>query len=143
ETAVVTEFATEQRFGRTRLARDHGVVSGVTVVIPGPMQPYGVLGAHDRKPREFTSDQVHFLEAIAHIVGTAVERTRTETAFRQAQRLEAVGRLASGVAHDFNNMLTAITGYGEMLRADIPSESPQRGDVDEILKAASRAAGLT
>jgi PAS domain S-box-containing protein len=143
EAAIVADFSSEQRFARSTLLRDHGIASGATVVIPGPIHPYGVLGAHDRRPRQFTQDHVHFLQAIAHIIGTAVERQRTESAFRQAQRLEAVGRLAGGVAHDFNNMLTAITGYGEMVRMNLAAGDPQRDDVEEILKAADRAAGLT
>ena len=72
------------------------------------------------------------------------ERLAAETAMRQHQRLEAVGRLAGGVAHDFNNMLTAITGYGEMLRANLPAGHDElQHDVTEILKAAERAAALT
>ena len=122
---------------------DLGAVSGTSVEIPGGAEPYGVLSAHDTRERAFTQDDAHFLQAIAHIVGTAIQRNRTDAAFRQAQRLEAVGRLASGVAHDFNNMLTAISGYAEMVRATLPLESDQRADVDQILKAALRAAGLT
>jgi hypothetical protein len=72
------------------------------------------------------------------------ERLAAENAMRQHQRLEAVGRLAGGVAHDFNNMLTAITGYGEMLRANLPAGDDElQTDVTEILKAAERAAALT
>jgi signal transduction histidine kinase len=117
--------------------------SDISVVIPAPVNPYGVITAHDTRPRQFTRDAEHFLQAIAHILGSAIGRHKTEAAFRQAQRLEAVGRLAGGVAHDFNNMLTAITGYGEMIRMGLPDGDAMREDVEEILKAAQRAAGLT
>jgi two-component system, cell cycle sensor histidine kinase and response regulator CckA len=76
-------------------------------------------------------------------VSTAVERHRAELAGRQSQRLEAVGRLASSVAHDFNNMLTVITAFGQLVHTGLPTDSPFREDMDEILKAAERAANLT
>jgi two-component system cell cycle sensor histidine kinase/response regulator CckA len=120
-----------------------GAANGITVVIPGPSQAYGVLAAYDSREREFSQDDTHFLQAIAHILGAAIGRQVTEAAFRQAQRLEAVGRLAGGIAHDFNNMLTAITGYGEMIKMNLAGADPMREDVEEILKAAQRAAGLT
>jgi len=71
------------------------------------------------------------------------EHGRLEEQFRQAQKMEAVGRLAGGVAHDFNNVLTAIFGYVELLKVEFAAGSPQRDDLDEIRKAADRAAGLT
>jgi len=57
--------------------------------------------------------------------------------------MEAVGRLAGGIAHDFNNILTAITGYADLLLEDLGATDPRRQDADEIHKAADRAAGLT
>ena len=62
---------------------------------------------------------------------------------QQGQRMEAIGRLASGVAHDFNNLLTVILGFAELIAADEVVESQHGEDLDEIIKAARRAAGLT
>src|SRR5881628_3312258 len=71
------------------------------------------------------------------------ERVQLEQQLRQAQKMEAVGRLAGGIAHDFNNILTAITGYADLLLEDLAATDPRRQDADEIHKAADRAAGLT
>ena len=66
-----------------------------------------------------------------------------EGQFRQAHKMEAVGRLAGGVAHDFNNILTVITGYGEMLRMRLGESEQLLQFADEILGASTRAASLT
>jgi two-component system, cell cycle sensor histidine kinase and response regulator CckA len=71
------------------------------------------------------------------------ERKHLEGQFRQAQKMEAVGRLSGGVAHDFNNLLGVIIGYGEIVQERTPATDPLRGSVDEILKASHRAASLT
>ncbi len=71
------------------------------------------------------------------------ERHILEAQFQQAQKMEAVGRLAGGVAHDFNNLLTAILGYCGILLDDLRAEDPIRQDVVEIQKAGVRAAELT
>jgi signal transduction histidine kinase/CheY-like chemotaxis protein len=62
---------------------------------------------------------------------------------RQAQKMEAVGRLAGGIAHDFNNLLTVIRGNADMLLQDLPAGSPQSEDAAEVRRAADRAAELT
>ena len=70
-------------------------------------------------------------------------RAEAEEQLRQSQKLEAVGQLAGGVAHDFNNILGVITGYGELARKQVPEGHPARPRLDQMVKAAERAAGLT
>ena len=71
------------------------------------------------------------------------ERRSLERQLLQAQKMEAVGRLAGGIAHDFNNVLTAIFGYADLLTEELPAGSPARQDLEEIRKAATRASALT
>ena len=70
-------------------------------------------------------------------------RRQLEEQLSHARKMDAVGRLAGGVAGDFNNVLTVIAGYSELLRSQVPASSPQRRFADEIMYAGERAAGLT
>ena len=83
---------------------------------------------------------------LTHFVGVqtdVTERRHLEDQFRQAQKMEAVGRLAGGVAHDFNNLLTIINGYGEIVQNSLPEGNPARQLIGQIRNAGERAAGLT
>jgi two-component system cell cycle sensor histidine kinase/response regulator CckA len=71
------------------------------------------------------------------------ERKNLEAQLLQSQKMEGIGRLAGGVAHDFNNLLTAIIGNAELAIDSLPNDHVARGDIGEIARAASRAAGLT
>jgi signal transduction histidine kinase len=71
------------------------------------------------------------------------DKKRLEAQLLRSQRIESIGRLAGGVAHDFNDMLGVITGYGEILRRRLPSDLRLDKYVDDILRAAQRGAGLT
>ena len=265
QAVVVVDAASEQRFQGPALLQEHGVVSGISVVIHGRERAYGVLGAHTTRARHFTPDDTLFLQAVANILAQAVERhlilvqlRESEERFRllidrsadliavfgpagdiryisasveatlgfrpeemigrpafdfvhpddreeaartfgvlaespggvsrvtmrhvhrdgsfrvlessginlihvpaiggiainsrdvterreleeqlsQSQRLESVGRLAGGVAHDFNNILTAILGNTELLATTLPRNAEEQEDLEEIMRAALRA----
>ena len=85
-------------------------------------------------------DQVTGVQAIARDI---TARRALEERLRQAQKMEAIGRLAGGVAHDFNNVLAAILGSAELLAEQLEPTDPRRTETDEIRRAAERGAGLT
>jgi len=83
------------------------------------------------------------LEGCVHVMRDVTEQRALEAQYRQAQKMEAMGRLAGGVAHDFNNLLTAINGYGGLLLNRLGEDSTMRRYADEVCKAGDRAASLT
>lgn len=83
---------------------------------------------------------------ITHFISNGrdlTERLRLEAQLLQAQKMDAIGRLAGGVAHDFNNLLTIITSYSELALDAVPADSPLESKIQEVLLAAKRAAELT
>ncbi len=84
--------------------------------------------------------------AEAEVVGAwsdITEHKHLEGQFRQAQKLEAIGKLAGGIAHDFNNLLTVINCFGEMAMAGLPADDPAHRMIEQVVAAGFRAAGLT
>jgi PAS domain S-box-containing protein len=73
----------------------------------------------------------------------ATERKRLQEQLQQAQKMDAVGKLAGGIAHDFNNLLTTILGYSDLLLGQLPADTPLKEPVLEIKTAGERAAALT
>jgi PAS domain S-box-containing protein len=121
------------------------------------LQASGLLVNHESEGRRRDGSPVWMLEN-AHLVeggeasggkvieGTVLDVTDRKTMegeLRQAQKIEAIGQLAGGVAHDFNNILGVILGYGELAQAELAPESPVRALVTEMVGAAQRAAALT
>jgi PAS domain S-box-containing protein len=85
---------------------------------------------------------VGIVQDITERVQTETEREKLEDQLRQSQKMEAVGQLAGGVAHDFNNMLQAILGYGEIALRKVGQDGPIRPLIEDILKAGDRAKNL-
>lgn len=83
------------------------------------------------------------LDGFEMIVEDVTERRQLENQLRQAQKMEAVGQLAGGVAHDFGNLITAIMGYSDLLLRSLASDDPRRQDALEIKETAARAGALT
>jgi signal transduction histidine kinase/ActR/RegA family two-component response regulator len=121
------------------------------IPIDAGKQRFGTVGFAARPGgREWSAGELDGLGAGAGILGAAIERQRAEEALRtrdeqllQAQKMEAIGRLAGGIAHDFNNMLTGIGGYADLLVASLAPDDARRSDATEIRKAADRATELT
>jgi len=88
-------------------------------------------------------DSNNNLIGLVHIVRDLTEKKKLEAQLQQSQKMETIGTLAEGVAHDFNNILTAIIGYGNILKMKLAKESPLLGYTDQILASADRAANLT
>lgn len=107
--------------------------------------PFAVRAALSRKRAlvEASRAREALLESERRYRPLAEERSRLEAGLVQAQKMEAVGRLAGGVSHDFNNLLTGILGFCDLLLTSMPPGSPYRADVDQIQAIAMRASTLT
>ncbi|MBU1567097.1 MAG: hypothetical protein KJ630_15915, partial [Proteobacteria bacterium] len=111
----------------------------------------GVISVDDSKSGQKPSlETIRPLEIYASLIAQIIilkreqaNRERLEEQLRMAQKMESVGRLAGGVAHDFNNMLGVIIGHAELAQDQISSTHPLFDDLQEIRKAAQRSAGLT
>jgi len=140
---IVQDLDREERFTPSRLLREHDVVSGLSVIVHGHQSPFGVLAVHARQRRPFTPDDVHFLQAVANVVGTALERNRTQAELddhrrhleklvaqrtdqleasyerlRTAERLASIGTLAAGLGHDLGNTILPILCRLDALEAE-------------------------
>lgn len=104
-----------------------------------------LLDGTERFVRHTGTPTIDAHRQVVRTFGTVQDITEThelEARLLQSQKMEAVGRLAGGIAHDFNNMLHVMLGYGELLDMDIPPDGAARESLQEILKAAERAARL-
>ena len=119
-----------------------GMRSTVAAPILGEgAEVFGVVAVHSRAEDAFDESQVALVEQIANLIAAVVARERSDARTQTSQRLEAVGQLAAGVAHDFNNMLTVISGYAGF--ALDHADETGRQQLRHVLDAAERAGSLT
>src|SRR5256885_4647818 len=82
---VVEDLATDARFGSAPLLAAQGVVASLSVLVHGKGRPFGILGVHTAQPREFTIHDTHFLQAVANVLATAIDRAHAEEALRRSE----------------------------------------------------------
>lgn len=132
EPVIVEDLQTEKRFSGPPLLVEHGVVSGVSVIIGRQQQPYGVLGTHTTRKRRFTADDVNFLQAVANVFGEVFVRNRAEEALQFTQfAIDHLSDAAFWVAQDasivyVNDAACQSLGYSreELLNMSIPDIDP-------------------
>ena len=103
----------------------------------------GVMFAASRENERVDLDKIHFLQSVAVLVAATKQRNRTEEQLAHAQRLDAVGQLTGGVAHDFNNMLTVISGNLQLLEIELADRPETLEILGSAVRAVGRGSGLT
>ncbi|HEX6748054.1 MAG TPA: HAMP domain-containing sensor histidine kinase [Longimicrobium sp.] len=153
---VVTDLERETRFTASPLLREHGVASGMSVLILGHDAPFGVLDAHTRAARVFGRDDVHFLQSVANLVATALQRHRAE-----AEREELLARTLAAqeeaeraarsksdflavMSHELRTPLGSISGYVDLLEMGVhgPLTDTQHHDLARIRRCQEFLLGL-
>jgi PAS domain S-box-containing protein len=117
---IVENLASERRFSGPKLLHDHGVISGMSVVIEGGEKPFGVLGVHSKSLRAFSQNDIAFLQSVAHILSTAVRRQRAEEERLELLNGEMRARLA---AEEVMGRLSFLSKASELLASSLDYET--------------------
>lgn len=150
EPVIVRDLSTETRFRGPELLHDHEVVSGLSTIIRRSQGTYGILGAHTKQQREFSQDDVHFLQVVANIIINVIdraevenvqlelERIRRQSAEQQltemkgelvrSTRLAMLGRISAQVAHDLRNPLGSIRNAAWFIETELSGRQGEGND---------------
>jgi two-component system cell cycle sensor histidine kinase/response regulator CckA len=141
--AWVSDVVEDANFPRAAAAKQAGLHGAFAFAILIENRTVGVVEFFSHEVRAPESDLLQSFTNVGNQLGQFFNRKRLEMHLFQSQRLETVGKLAGGVAHEFNSILTAIIGQSELLLGDLPRQSPLTKNATEIHKAAMRAVTLT
>lgn len=134
----VTDMAREDRFQVPAADLAAGMASLLAVPLFDRGRMIGVLCVRSRQLGHFGDDETRFLQSLANLLATCLQRAQSEEALNHAQRLESVGQLTGGIAHDFNNLLTVIQGNLQVLE-ELPALAGHEFG-QQLVGAAARAA---
>jgi len=118
EPVIVEDLSAETRFTPPPLLREHGVVSGVTVMIAGRERPFGVLGAHTQSLRAFSKDDVNFLQAVANVLAMAIERKEAQEKLEEVREAER-SRIARDLHDEALQDLAHAMSQAQLARAKL------------------------
>ena len=135
---LVPDLARERRFQVPQADLDAGMASMLAVPLSDRGRMTGVLCVRSRAAAHFDADDTRFLQSLANLLATCLQRAQSEEALNHAMRLESVGQLTGGIAHDFNNLLTVIQGNLQVLE-ELPALAGHEFG-QQLVGAATRAA---
>ncbi len=120
EPVIVKDLPNENRFTGPALLEKHGVISGISVIISGTNAPFGVLGAHSAKHHHFTEDDINFFNAVANVLGEAIERFRNEKNLHEARQIaedsnHAKSEFLANMSHEIRTPMNGIMGMTELV----------------------------
>ncbi len=143
EPLVVEDLRTETRWPVNPSVVAEGFRGALAVPLQLRGQTVGVLTARSRQVKRFAHDDVSVLTSIAYLVSVVLERQQSEERLAQGQKMEALGQLTGGVAHDFNNILTVVLGNLQLLDDHLQEAPRPRKLASAAARAAARGADLT
>jgi len=131
-TVTTEDFYSEERFQYESNVHTNMARGGIAVTIPKQEKCYGILALHSSRVRDYSLKEINFLEGIANVLASAVERRHLETQLKTSDRLASVGALAAAVAHEVNNPLSYV-----ITNLDLLSQSLE--DKDKLANSAQLA----